>query len=35
MDEKIFCQSCAMPLEKEEMFATEMDGSKNQDYCIY
>lgn len=34
MEEKI-CQSCAMPLTKEEEFATNADGSKNEEYCIY
>jgi hypothetical protein len=24
-----------MPLDKEEMFGTEKDGSKNMDYCKY
>ena len=32
MEQKI-CQSCAMPLTSEDMFATERDGSKNEDYC--
>ena len=30
-----FCQSCAMPMEKEEDFGTETDGSKSEDYCCY
>ena len=30
-----FCQSCAKPLESEELFGTNADGSKNDDYCIY
>ena len=29
-----FCQSCAMPLT-DELFATNADGSKNEDYCMY
>ena len=29
-----FCQSCAMPLT-DELFATNEDGSKNEDYCMY
>lgn len=29
------CQSCSMPIMKEEQFGTNKDGSKNQDYCIY
>ena len=27
------CQSCAMPLTSEDMYATEKDGSTNKDYC--
>ncbi|MBR4447169.1 zinc ribbon domain-containing protein [Methanobrevibacter sp.] len=30
-----FCQSCAMPMTDDELFATNADGSKNEDYCIY
>lgn len=29
-----YCQSCGMPLS-EEMFGTNVDGSKNEDWCIY
>lgn len=29
------CQSCGMPLQKEEEFGTNVDGSQNQEYCIY
>ncbi|GFZ34231.1 hypothetical protein CSC2_47570 [Clostridium zeae] len=29
------CQSCAMPLEDEKLLATNEDGSKNKDYCVY
>ena len=32
--EKI-CQSCSMPLFKEEEIGTNKDGSKNEDYCVY
>lgn len=35
MENMIFCQSCAMPLMKEEDFAKNADGSKNTDYCQY
>ena len=35
MENKVFCQSCAMPLEKPEDFGTERDGSKSVDYCHY
>ncbi|MDY6989808.1 MAG: zinc ribbon domain-containing protein [Thermodesulfobacteriota bacterium] len=30
-----FCQSCAMPMEKPEMFGTLSHGSKSQQYCTY
>lgn len=30
-----FCQSCGMPLIKDEDFGTNADGSVNQDYCRY
>ena len=31
-----YCQSCAMPMEKNrEIYGTEVDGSKNMDYCKY
>jgi hypothetical protein len=29
------CQSCAMPMVKDEDFGTNVDGSKNQEYCRY
>ena len=29
-----FCQSCAMPLT-EDVLGTNVDGSENEDYCIY
>ena len=35
MNEKAFCQSCAMPLEKPEDFGTNADMSRNEDYCHY
>ena len=35
MNHKIICQSCSMPLEKEEQFGTNADKSKNKEYCIY
>lgn len=31
----VFCQSCSMPMQKDEEFGTEADGSKSQDYCVY
>jgi hypothetical protein len=34
--EKNFCQSCAMPMgDNSEMYGTNADGSKNEDYCKY
>ena len=29
------CQSCGMPMESEEVFGTDADGSLNADYCKY
>ncbi len=29
-----FCQSCGMPLT-DEILGTNVDESKNEDYCIY
>ena len=33
--DKIFCQSCGMPLESDDVIGTNEDCSKNNDYCIY
>lgn len=30
-----YCQSCFMPMVKDEDFGTDKDGSKNHEYCIY
>lgn len=30
-----FCQSCAMPMENMDLYGTNADGSKNEDYCHY
>ena len=30
-----FCQSCGMPLQKENDFGTNADGSPNHEYCHY
>lgn len=35
MENKVFCQSCSMPLDKPEMMGTEKDGSKSKEYCVY
>lgn len=29
------CQSCGMPLQKDEDFGTNADNSKNQEYCHF
>ena len=29
------CQSCGMPMENAELYGTNADGSKNEDYCHY
>ena len=33
-EDQKFCQSCAMPLT-DELFGTNADGTKNEDYCMY
>lgn len=31
-----FCQSCGMPMgDSDELYGTNADGSKNDDYCKY
>lgn len=32
--EQKYCQSCGMPM-KEELYGTEGNNEKNQEYCIY
>ena len=32
---KMICQSCAMPMKREEDFGTNENGSKNLDYCNF
>ena len=35
MQEK-FCESCGMPMgETDEMYGTELNGSKSTDYCMH
>lgn len=29
------CQSCAMPMDNEAVYATGADGAKNDEYCMY
>jgi len=31
----VFCQSCGMPLENEEVKGINADNSKSEDYCMY
>jgi len=35
MNEMVFCQSCGMPLDSEEVKGTNADGSKSEDYCAH
>ncbi len=35
MEERKFCQCCAMPLDRPEDAGTEADGSPSGDYCRY
>ncbi len=35
MEQKV-CQCCAMPMgDTDELYGTNADGSKNEDYCQY
>ena len=34
MKQKI-CQSCGMPLQKDEDFGTNASGSKSEEYCFH
>ena len=34
--EERYCQSCGMPMgQTDELYGTEVDGTKNHDYCKY
>lgn len=35
MENIALCQSCGMPLDKEEVKGTEQNGFKNEEYCKY
>lgn len=35
MENKLFCQSCSMPLDSEALKGTERNGSKTNEYCLY
>ena len=30
-----YCQSCSVPLTEDDMYGTNEDGSRNEDYCTY
>lgn len=32
---QVFCQSCSMPMSGEDLFGTNKDGSRSDDYCTY
>ena len=32
---KLFCQSCAMPMDKPELFGMNADETQNNEYCVY
>ncbi|OGO81480.1 MAG: transcriptional regulator [Clostridiales bacterium GWC2_40_7] len=34
-NEMKFCQSCAMPLGAPDLYGTNADGSRSEDYCHY
>lgn len=33
--ERVYCQSCGMPLVGDKELGTNADGSTNTEYCIY
>jgi hypothetical protein len=35
MAKKHFCESCGIPLQKESMHGTEIDGSYSEKYCSW
>jgi hypothetical protein len=35
MENRNYCQSCSMPLDKPELLGTEKDGSPSNEYCKY
>lgn len=35
MEGMVICQSCSMPLAKDDEKGTNADGSKSEEYCIY
>lgn len=35
MTEEKYCQSCGMPMQDENLYGTQRDGSKTIEYCNY
>ncbi|MVB09955.1 putative zinc ribbon domain protein [Caprobacter fermentans] len=35
MENQKICQSCGMPMTKDEEFGTNAGGSKNEEFCCY
>ena len=35
MENQFICQSCGMPMNNEEDFGRNADGTKNEEYCRY
>jgi hypothetical protein len=35
MEQKLFCQSCSMPIDNPALQGTEMDGASSHEYCTY
>ena len=35
MEKEFICQSCGMPMKKEEVFGTNIDKTKNDEYCTF
>ena len=33
--ENVICQSCGMPMKRNEDFGTNSDGGKNKEYCKF
>lgn len=29
------CQSCGMPMQQDDQFGKNADGTQNRDYCVY
>ncbi|MDL2237466.1 zinc ribbon domain-containing protein [Christensenellaceae bacterium OttesenSCG-928-K19] len=35
MEHTLYCQSCGMPLDSEEVMGTEAGGARTREYCTY